>query len=154
MTKIILLISFYAFTLYLFLAKIIKLLQEIICLLKPKKAVRIDIYAQINGKLQKVNNMELKVTQQLPLVLVATDKFGNVVPTPSGLPVWTQSVDTFTVLEVAVDGLSAVLKPNGQLGAVDIGATLDLLVAVPVHVDLVAGPVAAIEIVPGTPVDM
>lgn len=143
-----------AFTIILCLCRIIKLLHKIIRLLKPKKATRIEIYAIINGKLTKVDNMELKVTEQLPLALVAKDAKGNVVALPAGMPVWSQTPEDLTVLEVAVDGLTAVLKPNGPVGMVTLGATLDLLVAPAVQVELVPGPVATIEIVPGTPVVM
>jgi hypothetical protein len=150
MTKLIILISFYALTLYLFLCKIISLLKEIICLLQPKGVASINFYTCINGINTKVESMTLRVDQTLPMTLTFADKNGNPA-VPVGVPVWAVSDATLATVVAAADGMSAVLTPVGPLGGVDVTAVVDGVTGM-LHVDLVGGAVATVTIVPGTPV--
>lgn len=101
--------------------------------------------------------MNLKVNQQLPVSIVAEDKFGNPTGAFDSVPAWTLSDPTLGTVTPAADGLSAVLVPSGKLGngqlqvlgtadAKQISGSLDVV--------LIAGDATQIVLQPGTPVDV
>lgn len=139
--------------------KILKTLNKIEHLLKPKEASTIEFYATINGLFEKVTHMNLKVNQKLPLTIVIKDVGGNLAPV-DGVPVWSLTAPEMGVMEVAEDGMSAVLTPAGTLGAVvvqvnadaDLGEGVTTIIG-QLPVDVVAGDAAVIEITAGTPIE-
>lgn len=133
-----------------------KQLDEIQKSLMPKgDDVSIEFYTIINGQKTKVEKMFLKVSDQLPLSVELKDKFGNKAVV-DGKPVWAVTDEALASVEVAEDGMSAVLKPKGQVGAlkVQVSADADLGEGVKsivgeLDVDLLPGEAVVVEIKAG-----
>jgi len=101
----------------------------------------------------------LKVNLALPLTLKLADEFHN--PTEAGFdeaPVWSSSDEAVAMVEVAEDGMSAMVKSvEGKLGTSVIqvsGLVGGKALLGSLSVEMVAGDVAEINVVPGTPVDL
>lgn len=100
--------------------------------------------------------MNLKVSQQLPIQIVAEDKFGNPTGAFDAPPAWSVTDPSLAVVTASDDGLSATVAPTGKLGACQvqvlgqadgkqITGTLDLA--------LIAGDATQIVLQPGAAVD-
>lgn len=120
----------------------------------------IEFYAVVGGKITKVENMFLKVSQSLPLSIAIKDKFSNPAQV-DGKPAWAVSDESLASLEVAEDGLSATLSPKGLVGSlkVQVSADADLGEGVKsilgeLSVDLLAGEAVSVEIAAGAPSDI
>lgn len=150
---------FILFGIVVILHKIINLkkqLDEIQRSLLPKDDVLfMEFYAKINGQKTKVDQMFLKVSDQLPLAVELKDKFGNAANV-DGKPVWAVTDETLAGVEVSEDGKSAVLKPKGLVGSlkVQVSADADLGEGVKsivgeLSVDLLPGEAVTVEIKAG-----
>ena len=100
--------------------------------------------------------MNLKVSQQLPVAVVAEDKFGNPTGAFDSVPVWSLSDDTLGVANASADGLSAVVVPSGKEGT----CTLQVLASADgkqlsgsLALVLIAGDATQLVLQAGTPVD-
>lgn len=101
--------------------------------------------------------MQLKVNDMLPISLQVADEFGNpTVASFDAAPVWNSSDETVAVLAVAVDGLSAeVTSPAGKIASATVqvsGMVGGVAVLGSLQLDMIAGDVASIVMVPGVPV--
>lgn len=103
--------------------------------------------------------MFLKVSQNLPLTIEVKDKFGNLAKV-DGAPTWAVTDSTLATVEVAEDGMSAVLKPSGSVGTlkVQVSADADLGEGVKsilgeLDVELLAGEAVSVSISAGEAVD-
>lgn len=142
------------------LAKLNQNLGSIIDLLTPQKAVKFNFYVVDEGGIQrKVKEMFLQVTKNLPLTVAPVDKFGNAAKV-DGSPAWAVTDESLAELEVAADGLSAVLKPKGPMGAfkVQVKADADLGEGVKevlgeLDVELTAGDAVNVTIAASEPVE-
>lgn len=134
--------------------------NNILILLTPAKAERINFYAEVNGIKRKVESMFLKVTQSLPVSLSITDKKGNAAKV-DGAPVWAVTDESLASLSVAEDGMSATLTPIGPIGSfsVQVKADADLGEGVKeiigeLAVELSAGDAEVIALSAGQPSDI
>lgn len=98
-----------------------KLLKQIEMALKPGAAVSIELYTIVDGQKRKVHNMNLKVTQEIELIVEAQDKFGN----PAALDGAAKLAcdEAFAKIEDR-DG-KKFLVPVGPLGALVVSADAD-----------------------------
>lgn len=120
--------------------------------LRPRRASRLGFY--VRGK--RIKYMNLKVSQQVSVAVVAEDKFGNPTGAFDAAPAWSLSDPSLGDVQVAADGLSALVVPNGKLGSCqlqvlakadgkDLAGSLDLV--------LIAGDATQIVLQAGVPVD-
>jgi hypothetical protein len=108
---------------------------------------------------RKVTNMNLKVNQNLPVSIEIKDKFGNPAIV-DGVPSWSLTAQGLADLEVAADGMSALVKPIGPVGSVsvqvsadaDLGAGVTAILG-ELAIELIAGDAETIAIAAGTPVN-
>lgn len=119
-----------------------------------------EFHTIIDGQSRKVTHMFLLITQELPVSVVFKDKLGNVAKV-DGLPAWAVTDATLASLEVAADGLSAVVTPLGPVGSfkLQVSADADLGEGVKsilgeLSVDLLPAEAVTVELTPGTPVDV
>lgn len=103
--------------------------------------------------------MFLKDSQNLPLNVAFKDQKGNAAPV-DGVPAWAVSDASLAVVEAADDGMSALIKPVGPLGAfkVQVSADADLGEGVSsiigeLDVEIVGGDAVSVQISAGAPVD-
>lgn len=68
--------------------------------------------------------MFLKVSQQLPLAVAFADAKGNPAKV-DGKPQWALTDESLAAIEVADDGMSAILKPIGAIGAFKVQVKAD-----------------------------
>lgn len=111
------------------------------------------LFITTRGK--RLQSMQLKDNDQLPLGLEADDKFGNKTGGLDAAPAWALSDPTFGTLTAAADGMSANFTPNGKLGDVNVqvsAAASGVALAGSLPVTVIAGDAAALVITPGTPV--
>ena len=134
--------------------------NNILILITPAKAERINFYAEVNGIKRKVESMFLKVTQSLPVSLSITDKKGNPAKV-DGAPVWAVTDESLASLSVAEDGMSATVTPIGPIGSfsVQVKADADLGEGVKeiigeLAVELSAGDAEVIALSAGQPSDI
>ncbi len=134
-------------------------LKRIEQLLKPVPAARVVFYTTVNGQLEKVTRMVLKVTQTLPLSVSIQDIKGNAAVV-DGAPTWGLTDPALGTVAAAADGLSATLTPAGGLGVckVQVLADADLGEGVKqilgeLDVEFIAGDAATIAIAAGAAVD-
>ena len=142
------------------LDQILKRLFKIEAALKPPRAAFVEFYEVLEGGTKrKVTHMNLKIDQNLPLSIAVKDRRGNPAAL-DGAPAWSVTVPELAVLEVAEDGLSAVLKPTGIVGSLVVQVSGDadlgegektLLGELPV--ELIAAEAVTIAIAAGEPVD-
>lgn len=141
------------------LRAILKSLKRIESALKPPEAARIEFYVEDGEQKRKVDHMNLKISQKLPLSIEIKDRFGNAAAV-DGAPKWSVSAPELADLVVAEDGLSAELQPKGLVGSLvvqvhadaDLGEGVkDILGELPV--ELLAGDASVIAIAAGVPVD-
>lgn len=137
--------------------KTIFLIRKMHAALMPVVAVSIEVYTTIDGQEQRIQDMNLKVTQKIPLIAKGKDKKGNPAPL-DGQPSFTSSDESLAVIEV-VDGVS-YLKPVGPLGVVSVAADADGDVGEGVKalhfegaVNLIAGDAEVLDLEFGEPVD-
>lgn len=137
--------------------EIVYLLSKIEAALKPVEAAEIELFTIIDGQQQKVDNMNLKVTQMIPMVVKAKDKKGKTAQL-DGAPAFSVSDETLATIE-EVDGVK-FLKPTGELGAlvVSVDADGDLGEGVKaLHfeaaINLIAGDADVLDIEFGAPID-
>ncbi len=104
--------------------------------------------------------MFLKVNQKLPVSVAFKDKFGNSAKV-DGLPVWVATVPELVTLEVAEDGMSAMILPVGPEGVlkIQVSADADLGEGVKsilgeLELELLTGEAVAVELTAGAPVDI
>lgn len=116
----------------------------------------IEFYVVKKGKKQKVESMFLKVTEKLPVSIVAKDKQGNVAKV-DGLPKWA-SDEKLCTLEVAEDGMSAKVIPTGVAGLMKLQAMVDAdlgegikEVIGELEIEFVSGEAVVVEMTAGTP---
>ncbi len=69
---------------------------------------------------RKVKYVNLKVSQSLPLEVIAEDKFDNVTQALDEAPVFSLTDDSLGSLKVDESGLKAVFKPSGKLGELEV----------------------------------
>lgn len=116
MTTVEVLLGVIVFILIVFVSK----LNQIIELLKPSIAETIEFF--VNNR--KVETMNLKVTQNLPVSIQIKDKFGNSAQV-DGAPVWSSTDTSLCEIEAAADGMSALVKPRGGVGSCGVQVTAD-----------------------------
>lgn len=153
-------IGYAAWLLFDYLKKILEALLRVEAILKPMGvASGVEFYTNINGQNQKVTSMLLKVNQNLPVSVKFKDKFGNDAAV-DGVPVWAVTDVALADLEVAADGLSAVLKPKGAVGTLKVQVTADADLGEGVksilgelEVQLLPGEAVTVELTPGEPTD-
>ena len=105
--------------------ELIKKLNDLINSLVPTNfAETIKFFTIINGQKVEVSKMFLKVSQKLPLSIAIADRFGNPAKV-DGVPQWAVSDESVASLEVAEDGMSAMLVPVGPVGIVMVQAKAD-----------------------------
>lgn len=124
------------------------------------RASVIEFYTLVNNQLTKVEQMNLKIDQSLPLSIQIKDAGGNAAQV-DGAPAWSLTNPAMGELTVAEDGMSASLVPAGLLGAfkVQVSADADLGEGVETilgELDIVtiAGTAVLVEIGAGEPVDI
>lgn len=110
-------------------------------------------------KNKEVSFMFLKISQKLPLSIAIEDAQGNSAQV-DGAPVWSLSDPALATLEVAADGMSAVLIPGDSIGSftVQVNADADLGSGVKsilgeLGIDLLSGEAAVIKLSAGEPQD-
>lgn len=145
------------FRIYGILVNISDTLERIEGLLSTDQASQIEFYSLLEGQKRKVNNMNLKVSQKLPLSIEIKDVKGNPAKV-DGAPQWSLTSPDLGSLEVAADGMSAVLSPAGSIGSlvVQVNADADLGEGVKnilgeLPVELLAGDAVSISISAGAP---
>lgn len=123
------------------------------------RAERVEMYALIDGKYERVEHMFLKVTQKLPLKVEFKDAQGNPAQV-DGLPKWAVTDEAAATLEVAADGMSATLIPSGPISAfkVQVQADADLGEGVKeilgsLDIEMLGGEAVSVNITAGEPVD-
>jgi hypothetical protein len=138
------------------LTRLEKLLYKISVGVKSLGSCRIKFF---NDEQKEVFQMNLKLTQKLPVSIAIQDKFGNAAKI-DGLPVWSVSAPELADVIVAEDGMSAEVAPKGVLGdfILQVSADADLGEGVKsilgeLPVELLAGDAIAIAIAAGAPVD-
>lgn len=159
------------FTIFIFLVillgtlcycyRIHKLLLTVLELLKPvvPDAV-IKFYTIINGRKEEVKNMFLPISKKLPLAIAIADLKGNPAKV-DGVPQWALSDSSLALLEVAEDGMSAMVVPVGPLGLVkvqvkadaDLGEGVKELLG-EMDVEMIAGEAVSLVVSAGEPVDI
>ena len=102
----------------------------------------------------------LQVTQQFPLEIQPVDARGNPAAV-DGAPVWSVSDDTLLKIEVAADGLSAVVSALGPIGSAQVTVRADARMGEEVreivgtlNVLLVAAEAVALQLVAGVPTEI
>lgn len=106
----------------------------------------------ING--QKVEQMNLKVTQTVAVEIVAEDHFDNVVVLEVA-PAWSLSDPSLGTLEIAEGGMSVKVVPSGRLGACQLQALVEVAgksLSGSLDLVLMAGDIEEIILKAGTPV--
>jgi hypothetical protein len=106
------------------LEKLNKNIEKIIEFQKPPAASVIRFYVDEGGITKRVVKMFLKVTEQKSVLLRIKDNFGNSASV-DGLPAWALTDPALADIEPAADGMSALLKPKGQLGSCKIQVKAD-----------------------------
>lgn len=134
------------------------LFYKLIDSLNPGGAARVIFYATIDGEKRKVIKMFLKDDQSLPVSVEFVDAKGNAAKV-DGAPVWAVSDEALATLDVAADGLSAVVKPVGPLGSfkLQVKADADLGEGVKeilgeLDIEVIGGEAVAVNIKAGEPV--
>lgn len=123
------------------------------------EASQIQFYSTISGNNERVHNMFLKASQNLPLSIQIKDKFGNAAQV-DGAPQWAVTDATLGAMEVSEDGMSATFKPAGLVGTlkIQVSADADLGEGVKsilgeLDVEILAGEAVSVEIAAGEPSD-
>jgi hypothetical protein len=101
-------------------------------------------------------SMNLKVSQKLPIAIVADDEFGNAAGSFDAAPSWSLTDSSLASLEVSADGLSAVVVPSGKLGACQVqvlGVAQGKQLQGVLDLALIAGDAVTIVLSAGTPLD-
>lgn len=103
--------------------------------------------------------MFLKVNQNLPLSVKFEDAKGNEA-TVDGAPIWAVSDEALAKLEVAEDGLSALLIPSGKVGSFKVQCTADgdmgegsKSIMGEMDIDLLPADAVKVGLIAGEPVD-
>lgn len=115
-------------------------------------AAGIEFYINNDGKLEKVEDMNMKAEQTLNLAIQIKDAKGNPALV-DGAPVWSVTDQSLGAVVAADDGMSAVFTPAGPLGTcqVHVSADADLGEGVKeligdLDVNIVAGDAVSIEL--------
>lgn len=155
------------YSIYFILCKILRLVKSINqtlirieASLKPiGEATTVEFYTEIDGQLIKVDEMNLKVTQQVKLNVSFKDDKGNLAPV-EGVPVWSATAPALVELLPAGDGKSCVVKPVGPVGdlQVQVNADADLGEGVKdimgfMDLTLLAGEASVVELSAEEPTD-
>ncbi len=141
------------------LRKILETLERIEKGQTPSLPTQIVFFTIVDGIKTKVNHMNMKVTQNLPLSIEIKDKFGNAANV-DGKPEWSATAPDLVDLEVSEDGMSAIVKPKGSIGelAIQVSADADLGEGVKsimgeLPLSLLSGDAESISIAAGAPTD-
>lgn len=117
-------------------------------------------YTIIEGQKQRIKNMKLQVIQKLPVSVSFQDKLGNAAAV-DGLPSWALTDESLAKLEIAADGMSAMVIPLGPVGSfkVQVSADADLGEGVKsilgeLDIDLLPAEAVVVQIVAGEPQDI
>lgn len=104
--------------------------------------------------------MKLQVIQKLPVSVSFQDKLGNAAAV-DGLPSWALTDESLAKLEIAADGMSAMVIPLGPVGSfkVQVSADADLGEGVKsilgeLDIDLLPAEAVVVQIVAGEPQDI
>lgn len=100
--------------------------------------------------------MNLKVSQNLPIAIVAEDKFGNPTGAFDSAPAWSLTDPTLGSVAPAADGLSAVVSPSGKLGSCQVqvlGQADGKAIQGSLDLVLIPGDATQIVLQAGAPVD-
>lgn len=155
------------FILILFVANLVSLyliretLNDILKLISPVASeLSLKFFTIIDGRKEEVKNMFLPISKKLPLILSVVDLKGNPAVV-DGLPVWALSDESLATLEVAADGMSAMVVPVGPLGKVIVQAKADADMGAGVkeilgqmEVEMVAGEAVTMVMSAGEPVEL
>ena len=97
---------------------------------------------------------------KLPCTISVTDAHGNPAALESGSVQWGSSDDSLVSLEVAADGLAAVIVPKGPTGECTVSVTGDgdltsgvKTIVGTLEITVVAADAVSIAVVAGAPVD-
>lgn len=104
--------------------------------------------------------MFLPISKKLPLAIAIADLKGNPAKV-DGVPQWALSDSSLALLEVAEDGMSAMVVPVGPLGLVkvqvkadaDLGEGVKELLG-EMDVEMIAGEAVSLVVSAGEPVDI
>jgi len=126
-------------------------------LLAFSSAASIEFYTIIEGKKEKVVEMFLKQTEQLPLAIEVKDAKGNAAKV-DGAPQWSTSNADVGTLAVSEDGFSAVFTPGAVIGQTVIQVLVDADLGEGVKqilgtldLEVVSGEAVSVAIIAGAP---
>lgn len=118
---------------------------------------KIEFFTKINGKTTKVDSMFLKESEKETLSIEPKDAKGHPVKI-DGVPEWKVSDEDLATLEVAADGMSAVLTSKGDIGHFNVQVEADAKIGAGVKtitgqadVEVVHGDALTMEIKAGSP---
>jgi hypothetical protein len=99
---------------------------------------------------------QLTADQQVNATLAFADKEGNAIaaPTFDAVPTWASDTTTILTVNAAADGMSAELVTVGPTGNANVtfnGTVGGVAFTATLAVTVVAGALASVTIVPGTP---
>jgi hypothetical protein len=159
METLFLLFSFFFFyTLLKRILRIVRKIEGLIASIGVPTSVEFTIIH--DGQSRKVTHMFLKITQKLPVSVAFKDSLGNAAQV-DGKPAWAVDNAALATVQVADDGLSAVVVPTGTVGSfkLQVSADADLGEGVKtilgeLPIDLVSGEAVAVELTAGAPVDL
>lgn len=120
--------------------------------LNPRPIGGFKMYFIINGT--RMDKMNLKVSQTLPMSVVAEDEFNNPVGALAS-PAWTVVDPTLGTIVASDDGQSATFTPSGKLGTTQIQVLVNdgKVINGSLDVVLIPGDATQVVIQAGTPVD-
>lgn len=101
------------------------IVRQIAANTSPPIAARVVFAVTIDGVTREdVSAMQFKVTQQFPITLTFQDAAGNPAQI-QGVPEWTNNNTNVLSMEVAADGMSAVVSAVGPAGSGQISVKAD-----------------------------
>lgn len=134
------------------------MLFQILDELKPLEALKVSFFVIKEGRKEKVEFMFLQDDKSLPVSVEFADAKGNVAKV-DGAPVWAVSDESLASLQVAADGMSAMVIPVGPLGSfklqvkadADLGAGMKEILG-EMSIEVIGGEAVAVNIKAGEPV--
>ena len=100
-------------------------LERILVAVEAQPAVGFVFTVEIEGQITEgATAITMTNSQQASATIQPVDKKGQPAPV-DGVPVWASSDETIITVESAADGLSAVVKAVGPLGAAKVSVTAD-----------------------------
>lgn len=130
---------------------------EALLLAFSSNASAVEFYTIIEGQKEKVDEMFLKQTEQLPLAIEVKDAKGNPAKV-DGVPQWSSTNPDLGTLTVSEDGFAATFTPGASLGATVLQVLVDADLGEGVkeilgslELEVVSGEAVSVSIVAGQP---